>query len=503
MKVLLSVGCPHSGHDQVFALLGQAGVFSALPCRKANVSPQALQEQLLRTQEVKLHDKGQLEQVHPGKLWNELAADLFLTNIDHPLWGWADSQTAALMDFWLDFDPQVRVLLVYNSPEVYLELALQRNEQLSAQVVDMALENWLRWNTALSRYYHRHSDRCILVNSQQVIEKPAALIDALATHWEVNGLHLPEVSGGPSHNYRNLSVNLIRQMIDDRHPVWSLIQEMDGAALLPTASSLVTHAGTGSGAYPAWADWVKVRTALANCESAIASQTELATNYKQENGQLNLQLNNVKEALQHHFSIYQELEKRHRAIAEVSVDANELKQENELMLLQLHQVQEELEHYFLRCRQLEEQQNFWRIHPPEVLRVDMRQDVTGVNWYPAEVDGRWAGPTTYSTVQMPPLHAGEYMIELEVVDAMDADIVSNMQIEAFGQSLAVQFDGPLSENLYPVTGRTQTFIAEKTNSDPWLLGMRFTHLVSPADSGADDRRNLAIRLRTLRLIRST
>lgn len=538
MKALLTVGCPHSGHDQVFDLLGQAGVDHAMPCRKNSYSPQALQEQLLRTREVDLQAGGALEQVHPGKFWNELATDLFLTNIDQAIWGWADHQTAVLMDFWLDFDPQVRALLVYNPPEVYLERALRDNEQPSPQLVDKALQQWLRWNTALLRYSHRHAERCVLVNSQQAIAQPSVLIGMLASQWQIDGMHATAAFACTRQPSRNLSVHLIRQLIDERHPVWALIQEIDGVALLPASSYADGDAGFARSAHFAWADWVQVRTALALGEQTVATQTAVATGVKHENDELLLQLNHVKDELQQHLSIYQELKEEQLTSAAIASEreltlsalqlkvdqmlkeraqstnseVSELKQESELMLLQLHQVQEELEHYFLHSQQLEKQQtatansfeaNFWRIHPPEVLRIDMRLGVAGANWYPAEADGRWAGPNTYATLQMPPLEAGDYTIELDVVDAMDTDIVCDMLIEALGQSLTVQVDRPLLEDAYPLTCKTKIRIAESITSESWSLGLRFPRLVSPADSGSDDQRKLAIRLRTLRLARST
>ena len=36
-----------------------------------------------------------------GRLWEQLASDLFLSNIQTPVWGWADSKSLGLLDYWL------------------------------------------------------------------------------------------------------------------------------------------------------------------------------------------------------------------------------------------------------------------------------------------------------------------------------------------------------------------------------------------------------------------
>jgi hypothetical protein len=139
------------------------------------------------------------------------------------------------------------------------------------------------------------------------------------------------------------------------------------------------------------------------------------------------------------------------------------------------------------------------MHQPEELRIDMRQEVAGNNWYPAEADGRWAGPTAVSTIQMPPLQPGDYTLEMDIVDAMDAEIVSGMHIEALGQSLPVQVELPLTGHLYPLSCKAQICIAPETAAEPWPINLRFPRMVSPAESGSDDQRHLALRLRTLRV----
>ncbi len=601
MKVILSVGGPGSGHGHVFDLLCQAGVATALPSRKLALSPQALQSQLLRSLEIDLGGSGPLTQVSVGKLWNEVASDLFLTNIEQSVWGWADHQTTVLMDFWREFDPQVRLLLVYQTPLAYLTKALAQNSNPTPAIIEAALDQWTRWNGALLRCLQRHKEKCVLVNSEQALGDPGSLIGVLSSNWQISSLGSLTAGVSVAPAFAHLQANLIHQLVDELHPAWELREELDGAAALPAQPP--TSASTP---HAAWVDWVGVGATLTTHETAqlehgevcknLAEQSELArglraevaqantqvNGLRQENELLLAQLHQVQEELESSFSKNQSLllvaekagtleqrlmqlqtqaiernkaldaakglqaktsaahdtdkanwakekgeltqsrdaltkqvaeaKKALDAAAHTSATAKELQQENEILLLQLHQVQEELEHYFLRNQELEKKQetaatgfevDFWRRHQPEVICIDMRDDVTGSNWYPAEADGRWAGPGAHSTVQFPVLQAGNYTLELDVVDAMDAGIVEGMVVQAAGQSLAVEAQWPMSGHRYPIICTAPISIGATTPTEPWQLGLHFPHLVSPAESGSDDQRHLAIRLRTLRLVKQT
>lgn len=477
MKVLLCTGSPASGYEQVFELLVQAGVANAQPVSRGALTPQLLQAQLLRSQEVDQNDPSPAKQVQPGKLWGQLAADLFLANISSVVWGWADHQTTLLMDFWLDFDPQVRLVLVYTSPQDYLARALDLDQPPTPQAVATALDQWARWSTALLRYYYRHPDRCALVNSQQAVAQPQAMLGKLTTQWQLTDLSTNAVGYAPV--YGHLQFHLLNELIDPLHAALGLSQELDGAALLPSSDS--TNGQSDATPNAAWSDWAGMRAQLA----------ELA--------QFNLKLiaSNADST---------------RAKAELEVQLADHQHESELLLLQLHEVQNELEHYFLLHQELQQQQrqantsgfatDFWYTHQPAELCVDMRQGIVGSNWYHAEADGCWAGPELVSSVQMPPLQAGYYTLALDVVDAMHFDIVQNMVFEAFGQSDHFQIECLTPGADYPLVCQAQLCIAPETPPEPWNISLRFTHALSPASTGGDDYRHLSIRLQTLRLLKN-
>ena len=149
----------------------------------------------------------------------------------------------------------------------------------------------------------------------------------------------------------------------------------------------------------------------------------------------------------------------------------------ESLLLQLDEAQQETEHYFLLNQNATEQlqvaqqvSNFWQRNAPGVITVNLCNDIDGSNWYHAEDDGRWAGPGVVSTLQMPPVLAGYYVVD-------------------FSQD----------SSLYPMVSSGAFDLATQHHS--WVLQMSLPGNHCPAEAGGNDTRRLGLKLKTLRLSR--
>jgi hypothetical protein len=189
------------------------------------------------------------------------------------------------------------------------------------------------------------------------------------------------------------------------------------------------------------------------------------------------------------------------------LQTQELQEEGELLLTQLHQVQEELERYFLQYqdqkKQLQGITQFWLRHPPADLWVDMRRTDDGQGWYEAEADGRWSGPSTESSIELPPLAAGTYLVEMHIADAMSPELVAGTQLQAQlsdGQTLPVELvhEFGAATGLYPMVSAGVLQLPEGVQGS-WQLKLVLPEVISPAEHGESDTRQLGLRLQGLRL----
>lgn len=136
------------------------------------------------------------------------------------------------------------------------------------------------------------------------------------------------------------------------------------------------------------------------------------------------------------------------------------------------------------------------VEPAVELRLDLRGDIDGDNWYFAEQDGRWAGPETRSVLRVPALADGQYQLQVDVVDAMDRRILSATSLELNGTPLRLKIDG---RGLRGVRGllRARFATADIERRPVWEFRLGFPSVVSPAQRGSDDKRRLAIRVKSL------
>ncbi|MBK8025211.1 MAG: hypothetical protein IPK19_28445 [Chloroflexi bacterium] len=65
--------------------------------------------------------------IGPENASRDIGVALFASNGEEENWGWADSRSVWLLNFWKDLDPRVRFVLVFSAPELVLAKALGDN----------------------------------------------------------------------------------------------------------------------------------------------------------------------------------------------------------------------------------------------------------------------------------------------------------------------------------------------------------------------------------------
>ena len=263
-----------------------------------------------------------LGSVTMGRLWEQLANDLFLANIDTKVWGWADAKSLALLDFWLELDHSVHFVLIATSPEQYLadhfaQLARQSDPKPQELSVASLLNEWQQAHHTMVRFALHHPKRCILLLADLPLAD-AALVQAVKAAWarKLSALRSGPVDAAtsPSHSTDPASA-LLRHFASQQclaHPqAVSLHHELASIARPLQASACARGAGD---------------MALHSLLTTVGQSYRIPTLERQ-----------AQEAV----------------LLQPRLEAAEV--ESELLLAQLHQVQEQLEWYFLRNAELQAQ----------------------------------------------------------------------------------------------------------------------------------------------------
>ena len=129
----------------------------------------------------------------------------------------------------------------------------------------------------------------------------------------------------------------------------------------------------------------------------------------------------------------------------------ELTEQNGYLVAQLEQVQQDLERYYIENLQLLQNSNgmpfmdettgrFWLKFHPREFWIDLREETLHDNWYESERRGRWAGPKPVTTFTIPPLRAGEYTAQFEIVDVVAREILDSIVCKVGGVVVQPQFE---------------------------------------------------------------
>ncbi|MEY3759866.1 MAG: hypothetical protein RIR39_1357, partial [Pseudomonadota bacterium] len=172
MKCICIAGASQPDLTSVSDILQQAGMMLPKPGNRADfIDMNAWHEQALT-----LNTEEAI--ATPGRFMEQLAGDIFSANIKSSLWGWADTRSTWLLDFWLDFDPRLYFVLVYVSPEQMLANTIRSETEIDS--VDTVIEAWQAHNQHLLRFHLRNPERSLLVDASECVEDPHALIKRCA-----------------------------------------------------------------------------------------------------------------------------------------------------------------------------------------------------------------------------------------------------------------------------------------------------------------------------------
>lgn len=195
VSIVLVCGTEYARLDYVRSLLETAGVSDAVASKRDGMSPQQLTSKLLTVNKIDPQKPRVIKQLEIGRAWENAATELVLSNIESGDWGWSDPNLVYLLDFWRDFDPFTKFVIVYSSPERTVNAIIESGVHDEAEI-ERCLMRWRRHNTEYLRFYKNNKSRCILVDIEEVEKNGLALID-LANEREMAELEteidIPEV----------------------------------------------------------------------------------------------------------------------------------------------------------------------------------------------------------------------------------------------------------------------------------------------------------------------
>lgn len=414
MKKIIVVGHPQSGYVSVEELLLDCGMAKAKPSRREGFMPVQISETLVKVhgavpvEHVCIAD--QLSQIDVAPVWQGLALDLMLANMEQPLWGWADTQAVYLLDYWKSQDPQTVFVLVFDEPHsVFTRQALE-NADATPQEQDARINAWVAYNAALLNFHLRNPERSLLVHAAQVQTSVHNYLQQVSSHVDAQ-LRLPskEMQSEAKCHEQDLSNGAIQlsadtagqkkqaldsnalaqwlaqQLLEESPQAIELYEQLQAAASLPqrgqaqTGRSLLASGVQANRRYHAWA-------ALVAQQSAMQANEQRLLQLGKELDEQALQMQDRERQIEQLNHVGAEV--RQRAQEQESLLAakiNELQstgQENQLLLEQLQKVQEELENCYPQAMQQEK--FLTELHSVKVDLQSARDQIKALQLYQSQ-----------------------------------------------------------------------------------------------------------------------
>ncbi len=235
MKILCMAGLPTPEFRSVMDMFFRAGMASPLPTQHT------LGPIDIVTWHAKLlsywnnGQKPREEVFEPGKLWEQLAGNIFLENINVPLWGWGCSDATWLLQFWHRFDSKIFFILVAQSPQ--RALASMISEWKSDKDIAAALEAWQASHETMLRFYLNHRDRSLLIDASDCLNDPNVLMKVCAEHFGISSLDNTKFNIDNRQPVSPLVSFLMSQLLSEYPQVLHLQRELEASIVYMNGQS--------------------------------------------------------------------------------------------------------------------------------------------------------------------------------------------------------------------------------------------------------------------------
>lgn len=365
MNILIASAAPYSGLEHCLPLLQQAGLSAALPAASpaGNIGPNDWHTRLLAAQGLTGLLQTPTTTLAVGKMWEELAINLLLANMNQSTWGLADERATWVLPFWAGVDPQTRFALGHVPLGQAVALYRLAQPEATDEGIHTLAQAWVAWNTELLAFAQKMGNRAVLFNLHEATQHPLRLAHTCAKKLGLQQLDWQKLEGQSLSSSTNAwpeaaDINNLR--LPNLGAVRALQKKLDAATTAlfnPNTQVMATPAADKAGggwnlfglfgkskqlAQELQQTRFELQTALADLAHAQTLHSDLQTQLDQTHAE------HKRQSLQAADDLMAEKEKSQAALKEE-------KQEGELLLQQLHQVQEELEQIFLNREEIKKQ----------------------------------------------------------------------------------------------------------------------------------------------------
>lgn len=288
-----------------------------------------------------------------SRMWEQHACEIYFSNAKRPMWHWADTRSAYLLEFWHSFDPNIYFILLQATPHSHLTEAIKRGVA-TQEGLHAALDDWYSHTRLTLQFHLRYPERSVLLNSCVLYtQSNASYLEHLAQRWQ-----LPINTAVQQSEQRcpedKLTGYLLHQFVQERTEILSLYTDVRN--LLAHKNGINSPRDDISSPEKALIEHVEMTNSLASIRAEYATLLKNMTR-ERANSKIDKEQSarEREKLLAEKKDLLRELDTLiARHTAERADDKRTMgiaQHENRGLLLQLHQTQEALAQYILKLRE--------------------------------------------------------------------------------------------------------------------------------------------------------
>lgn len=447
MPLVITTGLHSDWCDFASKRISEMGVLGPSDPISSNIGMAEFTEKVCRSYKVSTIRSTKFRQVSPGKAWHISASSVIVDNADVNNWSWANPDNIFLLEFWQDFDPLCKFILVYDSLQSFLARMIS-DKSLTEKQKQALTSKWVNYHREMLRFYHSNMDKCVLTHIEAFDESATSFAKLMSSKLDVDARLLNSQANLDRNAIAEVSAQQILTNLEDLSPI-KTYAELENSADLQRSGPYNTLAMASAAITQHENIRKDHRSAIQKIETLETELSVVKTNlssverkFKVESDRFSAQTNQYATDIS---GLNKQLE-NHK---------NDSDREEGLLMKQLLQIQEELEFYYKKSLTTEVEapvqtnlvngpasSGIAALHEseakalnPERIVIDFKNFVYGNGWHNAEDMGRWAGPTNESVVFLNKISPANYVLEVRIIDAMALDILDGLKISFNGHSL--------------------------------------------------------------------
>jgi len=171
-------------------------------------------------------------------------------------WGWKEPRTVLFLDFWRRLLPEARFVFVFRRPWEVLDSLFRRGNTEFTDNPRLALDVWCHYNERVLGFARREPEKCLVVETTQVIADPAGLMASVRTRLSVPiGFPSPQYEPSLFHQeHESWRPWLVRQLCPRAHELYLTLRTF-AVSSSPLPGLTDEPAGEATALEAALAEW--------------------------------------------------------------------------------------------------------------------------------------------------------------------------------------------------------------------------------------------------------